>query len=135
MKKLLTLLLLAFVAFPVFAQIQEPVKVSTSFEKLSETEVEISFSATIDEGWHMYSTDLGSGGPISATFNIDEISGAEIEGKLQTQGDEITTFDKLFEMQVRYFSNKAKFIQKLKLTASTYNIEGYFEFGACNDEN
>ena len=118
-----------------FAQIQEPVKVSTSFEKLSDTEVEIIFSAAIEEGWHMYSTDLGSGGPISASFNIDEISGATLEGKLRTEGNEVTKFDKLFEMQVRYFANEAKFIQKLRLTSSSYDIEGYFEYGACNDEN
>ena len=135
MKKGLLFLLLSFAAISTFAQIQDPIKVETKFEKISDTEAEIVFIAAIDAGWHMYSTDLGAGGPISATFNIDNMSGAEVDGTLVAIGDEINTFDKLFEMQVRYFSNEAKFVQKLTLTASKYNVEGYFEYGACNDEN
>ena len=93
------------------------------------------FTAAIDKGWHVYSTDLGDGGPISATFNVEKIFGAEVVGKLKPVGKEISTFDKLFEMKVRYFENMAQFVQKLKLTGGAYQIEGYLEYGACNDEN
>ncbi|WP_288896429.1 cytochrome c biogenesis protein CcdA, partial [uncultured Bacteroides sp.] len=89
----------------------------------------------IDKGWHVYSTNLGDGGPISATFNVEKISGAEVVGKLKPMGKEISTFDKLFEMKVRYFENTAQFVQKLKLTGGAYQLEGYLEYGACNDEN
>ena len=105
MKRRYPLLLMAFVVLATYAQIQEPVKITTELRKLSDTEAEIVFSATIDQNWHLYSTDLGDGGPISATFNIDQISGADVEGKLRTEGNEISTFDKLFEIQVRYFSH------------------------------
>ena len=98
-------------------------------------EAEVVFTAAIDKGWHVYSTDLGDGGPISATFNVEKISGAEVVGKLKPVGKEISTFDKLFEMKVRYFENTAQFVQKLKLTGGAYQIEGYLEYGACNDEN
>ena len=93
------------------------------------------FTAAINKGWHVYSTDLGDGGPISATFNVEKISGAEVVGKLKPVGKEISTFDKLFEMKVRYFENTAQFVQKLKLTGGAYQLEGYLEYGACNDEN
>ena len=56
-------------------------------------------------------------------------------GKLKPVGKEISTFDKLFEMKVRYFENTAQFVQKLKLTGGAYQLEGYLEYGACNDEN
>ena len=98
-------------------------------------EAEVVFTAAIDKGWHVYSTDLGDGGPISATFNVEKIFGAEVVGKLKPVGKEISTFDKLFEMKVRYFENTAQFVQKLKLTGGAYQIEGYLEYGACNDEN
>jgi thiol:disulfide interchange protein DsbD len=78
---------------------------------------------------------LGDGGPISATFNVEKIFGAEVVGKLKPVGKEISTFDKLFEMKVRYFENTAQFVQKLKLTGGAYQLEGYLEYGACNDEN
>ena len=126
------LLLIAVVAQ---AQIQEPVKFKSELKTLAAGEAEIVFTATIDKGWHVYSTDLGDGGPISATFNVEKISGATVVGKLQPKGKEIASYDKLFEMNVRYFESTAQFVQKLKLTGGDYKIEGFLEFGACNDEN
>ena len=137
MKKafLLSLVLTIFSYVSAFAQIQDPVQFSSEWKTVSETEAEIVFTGTIDAGWHVYSTDLGDGGPISATFNIDKMEGLELDGKLTPQGKEVENFDKLFEMKVRYFENKATFVQKLKITGANYFIEGYLEYGACNDEN
>ena len=137
MKKafLLSLVLTIFSYVSAFAQIQDPVQFRSEWKTVSETEVEIVFTGTIDAGWHVYSTDLGDGGPISATFNIDKMEGLELDGKLTPQGKEVENFDKLFEMKVRYFENKATFVQKLKITGANYFIEGYLEYGACNDEN
>ena len=135
MKKLISSLLLSFVVCVLQAQIKDPVKFKTEFNTLSDTEAEIVFTAAIDKGWHVYSTELGDGGPISATFNVDKTSGIELLGKLKPVGKEVATFDKLFEMKVRYFENTAKFIQKVKLTGGAYKIEGYLEYGACDDES
>ena len=135
MKKFISFLLLSFVVYALQAQIKDPVKFKTELNTLSDTEAEIVFTATIDQGWHVYSTELGDGGPISATFNVDKKSGLELAGKLKPVGKEVATFDKLFEMKVRYFENTAKFIQKVKLTGGAYEIEGYLEYGACDDES
>ncbi|WP_291586599.1 cytochrome c biogenesis protein CcdA [Bacteroides sp.] len=135
MRKLCSFLLLMFVFLAAHAQIQEPVKFKTELKALSDTEGEIIFTAVIDPGWHVYSTDLGDGGPISATFNVDKKTGVEVVGKLKPVGNEISTFDKLFEMKVRYFEKTAQFVQRLKFTAGTYIIEGYLEYGACDDES
>ena len=135
MKKLLFPLFLLLFAVAVQAQIQDPVKFKSELKTLAADEAEVVFTAAIDKGWHVYSTDLGDGGPISATFNVEKIFGAEVVGKLKPVGKEISTFDKLFEMKVRYFENTAQFVQKLKLTGGAYQLEGYLEYGACNDEN
>ena len=134
MKKILSICLL-LIAVVAQAQIQEPVKFKSELKTLAVGEAEIVFTATIDKGWHVYSTDLGDGGPISATFNVEKISGATVVGKLQPKGKEIASYDKLFEMNVRYFESTAQFVQKLKLTGGDYKIEGFLEYGACNDEN
>ena len=134
MKKIVSICLL-LIAVVAQAQIQEPVKFKSELKTLAAGEAEIVFTATIDKGWHVYSTDLGDGGPISATFNVEKISGATVVGKLQPKGKEIASYDKLFEMNVRYFESTAQFVQKLKLTGGDYKIEGFLEFGACNDEN
>ena len=135
MKKLLFPFVLLLFAVAVQAQIQDPVKFNSELKILAADEAEVVFTAAIDKGWHVYSTNLGDGGPISATFNVEKISGAEVVGKLKPMGKEISTFDKLFEMKVRYFENTAQFVQKLKLTGGAYQLEGYLEYGACNDEN
>ena len=135
MKKLLFPFVLLLFAVAVQAQLQDPVKFNSELKILAADEAEVVFTAAIDKGWHVYSTDLGDGGPISATFNVEKIFGAEVVGKLKPVGKEISTFDKLFEMKVRYFENTAQFVQKLKLTGGAYQIEGYLEYGACNDEN
>ena len=134
-KFLLSCLLIIMAWLPSFVQIQEPVKFKTELKTISDTEAQIVFTGNIDAGWHVYSTDLPSGGPISATFNVEKIQGAELMGKLTPQGKEIENFDKVFEMKLRYFENTATFVQKFKITDASYQIEGYLEYGACNDEN
>ena len=128
-------LLMALLCLPVFAQIQEPVKFKTEWITISDTEAEIVFTGEVEEGWHIYSTDLPEGGPISATFNVDKIEGAEVVGKLMPRGTEIDKMDPIFQMQVRYFAGTATFVQKIKIVDENYNVTGYLEYGACNDEN
>ena len=128
-------LVMAFLFLPAMAQIQDPIKFKTEWKNVSNDEAEIIFSATLDEGWHVYSTELGDGGPISATFNVDSKSGIETVGKLTPRGNEINKMDPIFDMKVRYFEGKATFVQKLKITDKNYKITGYLEYGACNDEN
>lgn len=135
MRRILFSLIVSFLAFAAYAQIQEPVRFKTELKNVSATELEIVFTASIEHGWHVYSTDLGDGGPISATFNTDKLTGARLDGKLRPVGKEVASFDKLFEMDVRYFEHTAQFVQKLKLTGGTYQVKGYLEYGACNDEN
>ena len=135
MKKSLLSLFLLLTALLVQAQILDPVTFKTEWKKVSDEKAEIVFTATIDPGWHVYSTDLGDGGPVSATFNVTQMQGAEPVGKLKPVGKEVSGFDPLFEMQVRYFEKTAQFVQELKLTGGACRVEGYLEYGACNDEN
>jgi thiol:disulfide interchange protein DsbD len=136
MKKIsYTFLLVPFLFISeVNAQIYEPVKFQTQLKTLSADEAEIIFTATIDAGWHIYSTDL-TGGPISATFHTDKIEGVELFDKLTPRGNEVLKFDKFFGINVRYFEKNAQFVQKIKFIKIPYYIEGYLEYGACNDES
>ncbi len=135
MKKLLSVIGLLWVALLVHAQIFDPVTFRTELNKVSDDVAEIVFTADIDPGWHIYSTDLDEGGPIAASFNIDKVTGAHVDGKLLPVGNEQTVFDKLFDMEVRYFERTAKFVQRIRLEGGQYRIEGYLEYAACNDEN
>ena len=55
-------------------------------------------------------------------------------GGLQHIGREISEMDPIFGIKLRYFENNVTFVQKYKITGKTYNVKGYLEFGACNDE-
>ena len=132
---LLTWLLMAILCLPVLAQMQDPVQFKTEWKAISDNEAEIVFTGTIERGWHVYSTDLEEGGPTSATFNIDQIKGAELVGKLTPKGNELYMMDPVFGMQVRFFEGTAVFVQKIKLTGGDYNITGYLNYGACDDQN
>ena len=135
MKKLLTIcvLLVAFVAAK--AQMMDPVHFTTQMKDLKNGEAELVFKATIDAGWHVYSTGLGDDGPISASFHQVKMDGAQPVGKLQARGKEIKQFDKLFEMELRYFEQAVTFVQKIKFTKPKYDIDCYIEYGACNDQS
>lgn len=137
MKKtfVLTYLFALIGMLPMLAQMQEPIKFQAELKKISDTEAELVFNATIDAGWHLYSTDLPEDGPVSATINFDKMEGAELVGKLTPQGKVIEHFDNMFEMTLRYFEGKGTFVQKVKFTGGNYALKGYLQYGACNDEN
>ena len=116
------------------AQMMDPVHFTSQLKQLKEGEAELVFSATIDPGWHVYSTNLGNDGPISASFNTVKMEGAEPVGKLQARGSEIKKYDKLFDMELRYFEKAVTFVQKIRFTKPQYDIDCYVEYGACNDE-
>ena len=135
MKKATTLILVMLVSILANAQMLNPVKFTSQLKTNNTAEGEIIFSGKIDQGWHVYSTGLGADGPISATFNKVKLDGVELVGKLQARGKEISNFDKLFEMNLRYFENSVQFVQRVRFTKPSYTIEGYLEYGACNDQN
>ena len=135
MRNTITTLLLCILSLMAQAQMMDPVHFSSQLKELKGGEGEIVFSATIDPGWHVYSTNLGSDGPISATFNAVKLEGVETIGPLLSRGKEIRQFDKVFEMELRYFEKSVTFVQKVKFTKPNYAIDCYLEYGACNDES
>ena len=115
------------------AQMVDPVHFSSKLNKLSETAAEIVFTATIDDGWHLYSTDEIEYGPTAAKFHADKLTGATLDGSLKPQGNAIRKYDDMFGATLSYFEHSAKFVQKLKLTGGKFDVDGYLEYGACND--
>lgn len=135
MKRRNTLFILFTLLFSLTAMAQQnPVHFSVQQKQVSPTEVEVIFTAKIDQGWHVYSTNLPADGPTSASLHVDKAEGVTPVGKLTTRGKELNVYDKTFEMKLRYFENSVGFVQRYKITAKTYSIKGYLEYGACNDE-
>jgi thiol:disulfide interchange protein len=132
MKKVI--ILLTFVlSTSVFSQIYDPVKWSTSVEKISDIEYNLIATATIESGWHLYSQVVPEGGPIPTLFTYDDSS-----GKVRTMGNTSeeeghTVDDPVFNMKIKFFENSATFKQKVELVEGTNLVNGIVEFMVCDD--
>lgn len=134
MKKIFFLFLVT-IALNASAQIYEPVEWATSVEKASEKEFVLIATATIEEGWHLYSQNVPEDGPIATTFTYEEIYGMEVVDKT-SEGEGHEVYDNVFEMDIKYFENKAVFKQKVKLNQPHGGIiNGVVEFMVCNDKS
>ena len=134
MYRIVISLLAVIFSISIRGQMMDPVHFTSQLKMLEGDEAEIIFSATVDPGWHVYSTDMGNDGPISATFNAVKMDGVETVGKLKPRGNVVKQFDKMFDMELRFFERKATFVQKIRFTRPQYTIDCFLEYGACNDE-
>ena len=130
---MMMLILWLMLAVPFGLGSSQPVKTDVKKELNADT-LTISFNLSIANGWHVYSTNLEGKGPTQAEMVLDSISGAVAIGGLQFEGEEQEKFDNLFDMQVRYFSNEVRFIQRY-VVEEDYYIEGALQYGACDDES
>lgn len=127
----LTLLL----SSPLGSQLDKPVKAEAGIEKFADNDsIRLYFDLSIADGWHVYSTGMPSGGPISATVEFDSIAGAVADVELYFKGEEQSMMDPLFEMEVRYFKKEVRFYQNIGSVTDDYVLKGVFTYGACDDE-
>jgi thiol:disulfide interchange protein len=127
---LLPLLLLAFQAV---SQVYDPVKWKFDHKLVGDDQAKLTFSATIEDKWHVYSTKLADDlGPVPSAVDFFEIEGAELVGDLK-ESDTHTEFDPVFQAKLTWFENKAVITQMVKLTAATAKITGELTYMTCDD--
>jgi thiol:disulfide interchange protein DsbD len=125
---------LFLISYQLLAQIVEPVK--WTFESKQEgQEAILIFKAVIDDGWHLYDTDLPEGGPVKTSVHFADSTLFELSGTITKEPLPTEVFDKTFNMKLGYFSKQATLTQKIKLkTTDKVEIKGFVEFMSCNDE-
>ncbi|WP_346883303.1 cytochrome c biogenesis protein CcdA [uncultured Algibacter sp.] len=132
MKKI-TLLIALFAISLGYSQILEPVKWSTSVEKISDTQYKLTSSATIEVGWHLYSQNVPEDGPIATTFTYDDDNGAfNIKGNT-SEGKGHIVDDPVFGMKIKFFENQAVFKQVVEVVGDKTTLNGIVEFMVCDD--
>ncbi len=115
------------------SQISDPVKWTTSVERLSDTEYILVSKATIKSGWHLYSQNVPEDGPIPTTFTYDDSEGNfKISGNTSEEEGH-TVDDPVFEMKIKFFENTAIFKQNVKVEEGVAVINGFVEFMVCDD--
>jgi len=155
MKKIfLSACFLSIIITTSFAQILDPIKWSYNQEIIEESHAELSFSATIEKNWHLYSQNVPEGGPVKTSFYFYDIEGFEFVDKdvkieeeesyeQENDIDYIVSFiepkgheenDPNFGMVVKYFEHEALFTRKIILTTEKpLSIKGYIYFMCCDD--
>ncbi len=134
MKKITFILALVLLTLFAYAQMVNPTT-WTFDSKQNGNEVELIYTASIEDGWHLYDTYLPEGGPIATSFIFADSTLFEFVGKVQKNPQPVIHFDETFKMDVGYFSNKVVITQKIRLANSaSVKIDGYVEFMSCNDE-
>ncbi len=135
MKKLISILTLVLVAIGIQAQIHQPVTWTFKLDDSNTAEKSIVFTATAEEGWHLYDQNLPEGGPVSTSFNFETLKGAELVGKPISSIKPTVVYDELFAMELRWYPGTVSFTQKIKVTdPAKFEAIGEVEFMACNDE-
>ena len=123
-----------FLTVSVKAQMAEPVKWSFNAEKISNSEYKLTFTATIEEGWYVYSQNLVNKGPVPTKINFDLNPNIILEGKLLELGVKKEVFDQNFSTTVVRLEGKTQFVQLVRLTNNTPSVKGKLSFMTCNGE-
>lgn len=138
----IALALLAAASLPVLAQGYndqaplDPVKWGLTAADKGGNTWDITFTATVDPGWYVYSQEhFGDAGPMPTTFRFDTIPYVTLEGSTVEHGAQKKEgMDPIFEMKVRKYAGVVTFTQRVRTTDPDKPVRGRFDFMSCNDE-
>lgn len=135
--KALYLFFALFVCIPSFAQILDPVKWKVELSKISaDGKATITYEATIDKDWHMYSTKEVTDGPVPTSFTLSEVEGVKITSDINPRSRVIEQFEPAFGVTVGWYEEKATFQQQVKITdKDNFTLKGSVRYMTCNNQN
>ena len=133
MKKSISLFLLFLISLASFGEIIHPITWHFSTKEISATEKQLIFSATIEQGWHLYGIDLPEGGPVATTFSFNTTKGVKLLGKVKAEHSPKVKYDKQFDMDLNWYDSNINFIQNIEITDNDYQINGEVRYMCCND--
>jgi DsbC/DsbD-like thiol-disulfide interchange protein len=136
-RNLVNFLILILLLAPagIMAQVKNPVKWAYSAKKLSGGKYELHMTATVEKGWHIYSQNTPEGGPIPTAFTFTKNPLVTVEGKVKEVGKLETHFEKLFDVDVKQYSDKVDFVQTVTVKGNVKtNMAGKVEYMLCNDK-
>lgn len=131
-KVILVCTMLLFTVLGASAQIENPVTWSYAQKKISNTEAVVYIKATIQDGWHIYSQTVKPGGPVKTTIKFNPSKEFTKVG-VTAEPKPLSKFEKVFDMNVGYFTKEVVFQQKIKLNKPTALVSGTVEFMVCDE--
>lgn len=115
-------------------QVKDPVSWTYLANKRAPGIYEIVITANIPKPWHMYAQTTPAGGPIPTKISFNSNPLIVKEGKIKETGKMEKINDKVFGVQVFYYSGKVIYSQVVKVKGSvSTNITGTVNFMVCDD--
>ncbi|MBL7794366.1 MAG: thioredoxin family protein [Saprospiraceae bacterium] len=135
-KRYLVLLSALLVVGLVQAQILNPVKWSTSYKQVSDTEFDLVFTAAMEPGWTIYSQHTSPDGPVPTAFYFDKGDHYQLNGAVKEKGYKKEGPDPLFDgvNVIKFTKSPITFTQRIKVKDFSKPVTGYLEFMTCDDE-
>ncbi len=133
MKRLITAFCGFLVTLSALAQMVQPVQWSKSVRMTDDRHGTVTLTATIDDGWHLYGTDLPDGGPIPTSFEWKSLKGVKLLGNPKPGSKPHEQMDPTFDMKLRWWTGKVTFSQPFEATDPSFSLDGSIRYMACND--
>lgn len=130
MKKSFYIIFFACMALIAHAQMVDPIHFKASAKALSDSTTDVVITATIDEGWHLYTQDIPDGGPVPTAFAYGDVA---LIGSTTTPAKVHSSYDENFEMDLTYYEDRAVFHQTV-LSRDLKTLKGGVTYMACNDQ-
>ena len=134
MRKIFLLSVIVLISSLSFAQVKNPVKWTFSSKKIDATTYEVHISATLENGWHIYSQTTPDGGPVPTSIEFTKNPLLNLQGTATETGKLEQRHEELFGVDVKQYSNKVDFVQTVKIKSNVKTtLNGTIEFMTCND--
>lgn len=123
---------LLFFAGAAYSQVLKPITWEWHLAKAGE-EATLTFTATIEKDWYLYSSDFDPNlGPMVTEFQFEASDTYELIRGIVPQAPK-WKYDSLWEGQISYFVGTGVFTQQVKLLKEDYRIAGTFSYQVCTD--
>jgi len=137
-KYLFLFYILAFsnVAHKAYAQSDQKVKWQYKAIKKGDKLYQIQMTATIDQGWHLYSQQQSADAiALPTTFTFVKNPLIQAKGKTSEQGKLYDEIEPATRSRSRYYTNKVVFVQEVILKKNIKTaFKGEVEFMVCDDK-
>lgn len=134
-RTLIALVFMLSIIGGVFAQMEQHITWKFSTQMLDDNKVEIICEATLDNGWHVYSSELPDGTAIPTSIEIEESDAYTVLEGIKETPAPTKHYDETFQAELQWFEGKATFSKTVELKQNgEVKIKGYIESMICNDE-
>ncbi|MDE7410804.1 MAG: thioredoxin family protein [Paramuribaculum sp.] len=116
-----------------YSQLYHPVKWTSSVSMTSDNEGKITFTASLESGWHIYGLELPSGGPQATVFDFTKTEGAELVGGIVPSTPAHEVVDEMYALKLSWWESNVTFTQRFKLLPDSHGAKfiGNILFMAC----